>query len=100
MGFLTPNLLASLLEYGHGRCLVLDSTFGTNKYMVSCGLGRTLELHMSVVSSMLHFVMLDALTCTLDSRTTIVHTYTMQLDGWRQSLTVLAGCRRFPYSLS
>jgi hypothetical protein len=33
-GFVTPALLASLLEYGDGRAVAIDSTFGTNRYMV------------------------------------------------------------------
>jgi hypothetical protein len=35
-GFNTSPTLAALLEYGHEQPVILDSTFGTNKYMVSC----------------------------------------------------------------
>jgi hypothetical protein len=35
-GFGTATLLAALLEYGHDQPVVIDSTFGTNKYMVQC----------------------------------------------------------------
>jgi hypothetical protein len=37
LGFLTMFMLAALLTFGHGAPVIIDSTFGTNKYMVLPG---------------------------------------------------------------
>jgi hypothetical protein len=47
-GFNTPCTLAALLEFGHEQPVVIDSTFGTNQYMVRISFGRTIVTELLV----------------------------------------------------